>query len=142
MSAPAYVTRDQLEAVIPPQLIPKALDDDNDGQEDDGVWDGIVVTVTRRINGFLVGRYDLPFPSVPDLVASAALIFAAEIIYDRNGFSNEQNPWAARAKEELRRLEKIADGTLGLGDEYDPAHSGGLVSEPSKTHRTDGRLMV
>ena len=43
----AYLTKADLDGLIPPQFLLEALDDDQDGQEDAGLWDKIAQQASR-----------------------------------------------------------------------------------------------
>lgn len=137
-----YVQREDVDAVIPAHILVKALDDDGDGEEDNGLWEKLAAKVQKQVDGYLAARFSLPLPSIPDLISSAALTLVCETIYDRAGFSDQENPWSGRAKGVLALLQSIMKGDLGIGDGFESAHgTSGIVSEPSKTYN-GGRLMV
>lgn len=137
-----YVSKTDVEAVLPPEILTKALDDNNDDAEDAGLWDKIVDAVTLQIDGFLAPRYSLPFDTIPKLVTSSAITLAAEMVYDRCGFNAEKNPWTARANATRALLEKVAEGRVGLGADFDPAEdTSGIVTEDARTE-SGGRLIV
>ena len=46
----AYVARAQIEALVPPAFLLEALDDDNDGNEDAGVFDAIVEGAQQEVD--------------------------------------------------------------------------------------------
>jgi len=141
MSSP-YVQRDEVDALIPPGVVIKALDDDGDGEEDEGVWEKLADTIQNVIDGYLAPRFSLPLATVPKLVKSCALTLANEAIYDRCGFSGDKNPWASRSKAVHQLLQNIMNGDLGLGVDHEPANATpGIVSEPSKMHRA-GQMMI
>lgn len=130
-----------MEAILPSHILDKALDDNNDDVEDTGLWDKVAAAVATTIDGYLAPRYTLPLESVPKLVAGAALTLAAEMLYDRAGYSDERNPWAARARGTRDLLKQVASGSIGIGADYESSSSSGSVSEPSKTYN-GGRLMA
>ena len=137
-----YVQREEVDALIPPAVVIKALDDDNDGEEDEGVWDKLATTIQNVIDGYLAPRFSLPLATVPKLVKSCALTLANEAIYDRSGFSGEKNPWAGRSKAVHELLKSIMTSDIGLGPDYEPANeTPGIVTEPSKMYR-EGRMMI
>jgi len=130
-----------MDAVLPPHILVKSLDDNGDDVEDVGLWDKVAAAVATTIDGYLAPRYALPLASVPKLVSGAALTLAAEMLYDRAGFSEERNPWAARARAIRDLLKQVASGGIGIGSDFDPSGASGTVTETSKTYN-GGRLMV
>lgn len=141
----AYVDLDDMEARIPPGVLLNALDDDDDGQPDDGLWAKIQQAVGEKIDGCLGVRFAVPFnPPLPAVVVSAAQIFAAEMVYDRKGFSGEErNPWAGRAARMMAKLEKIADGLLPLAPGMERARpSVSVITERAKTHSSRDNLIL
>lgn len=133
-----YATRSDLDAIIPPQFIIQALDDNADGAEDDGLFAKISDAADRAVNAYLSGRYRTPFAApVPDLVAEAAKIFIAESLYARRGFESDRNPYTSRANGLRKQLENIGNGNGSLGGI--PENSSGtrppmaIVTEPSRT---------
>ena len=137
-----YVIRADVEGLVPPHIVLKALDDDADGEEDTGTWDKIVTVVTKTINGYIEARYALPLDPIPSLVSGCALPLFCEALYDRCGFSNEDNPWSSRARAARDTLASVSRGEIGLGPEHGHPHEApGSVSEPSRM-ASGGRLMI
>jgi phage gp36-like protein len=111
----SYLTQDSLGSIVPPAFIIQALDDDADGLADDGLWDSIAAEAAEAVDAFLAGRYAVPFSDpAPAVVAQAAKVFAAEMLYTRRGFTGQQNPFTVRADSARARLEKIGSGELPL----------------------------
>ena len=141
----SYVKQIDLKGKISDDLMLQALDDNNDGVADDGVWDSIASDVDKAINGPLEGRYTVPLAlPYPAVVSEAAVIFACEAVYMRRGLAGkDQNPWVSRADSLRKRLEAIGNGDQPLTVNVAPAKSGGaLISEPARTYDKGGRLMV
>ncbi|HMO52313.1 MAG TPA: DUF1320 family protein [Kiritimatiellia bacterium] len=134
--------QDEITSRLPKHILLKALDDNGDGVEDDGLWAAVAEAASGAVDAYLEGRYALPLSRVPALVREAAEVFGCEMIYDRAGQVKE-NPWRDRANGMRATLQKVSEGAMSLGDDLEPAGGpGGLVSEPAKTHRTNGGLMV
>lgn len=111
----SYLTQASLGSLVPPAFIVQALDDDADGIADEGLWDMIAAEASQAVDGFLAGRYPVPFAApVPATVAQAARVFAAEMLYTRRNFTGSANPFTARADRFRDRLEKIGTGDLPL----------------------------
>jgi phage gp36-like protein len=110
-----YFTRSALETLIPPAFIVEALDDNGDGAEDTGLYDEIAAAAVSACDAYLIRRYTLPIAPVPPIVAEAAKIFAAEMLYQRRGIHGDQNPFTARANAQRTTLEHLATGAITLG---------------------------
>jgi len=114
----AYVTRDQVNAKLPAPLLLDALDDDGDGQEDDGVFNAIVATASQEVDGYLAGLFTVPFPDpAPAQVSAAALMFTLDAIYGRRaqgGEDHSANPYRSQVKFWRERLQKIGNRELPL----------------------------
>jgi phage gp36-like protein len=124
----AYTTRDKIEAVIPGPLLIEALDDDRDGQEDDGAFDALVATASMAVDGYLAGRYTVPFPDpAPSIVQLAAFIFVCEIVYDRRELNGDKNPFGKRASDMRDLLKKIANQDMPLDAAQTSAFTRGAV---------------
>ena len=139
----AYVLKSDLEGKIPASLILQALDDDNDGIEDAGAWDELVVDVESAINSRLEGNYDIPLAlPLPAIISEAAKILAAEAIYMRRGIAGEQNPWIKQADMMRKRLEDIGSGEKPLKPGTNPAGpTGAVITEQSRIN-TPGTMMI
>lgn len=111
----AYVTRAQVEAKIPAPLLNEALDDDNDGAEDEGLFDQIVDNAAQAVHGYLSGLWTVPFTApIPTAVSESAFAFVLEAIYARRSERDEKNPWKSQADFWRTRLEKIGNRELPL----------------------------
>ena len=88
-----YVSRSELTAAVPADLAGQLL-----GAGGDAIWTEIEAAVAREIDGRLAARYTVPLPEpVPAIVRSAALVLAAEALYQRLNFYGDSNPWTKRA---------------------------------------------
>jgi phage gp36-like protein len=135
----AYLTNpDELHALIPGRFVVEALDDDGDGSADAAAWAMVVAAACDQIDSRLEGRFEVPFlgPPYPAIVREAALVFAAEILYQRRGQSGETaNPHTARANGLRAKLDNIGQGKAPLapeaGHRAKPPIS--IISAPSRT---------
>ena len=139
-----YHSRDSIaKADIPPSFLLDALDDDRDGVEDTGLYDQLAENASAEVDGYLEGRYGVPFTgTLPALVVTASRIFCLEGLYARRGYtrkSDPPNPWTGRADDIRARLERIAAGKEPLVvDASGPSVD--VVTEPSRTHSTGGKM--
>jgi phage gp36-like protein len=139
-----YVLQSEIEADIPPAFLLEALDDDNDGAEDPGLWDKVAASVATEIDGTLGQRFTTPFTDpIPALVKQAAKIFALEKLYARRGTPEAQNPWAKQAAAIREKLTMIATGDEPLTPEINRAKpSVTAVTEPAKTTSATGGMLA
>ena len=132
-----YFLRTDVVGRIPPQYLTDALDDDEDGQEDAGLFDNLVATVSNDVDGYLAGIFTTPFfDPAPAQVKAAALVLFFEALYDRRPVG-DNNPWRARANEWRSRLQRIGKRELPLD-----AGESGKVAAPARTgsnHRVKTR---
>lgn len=124
----AYISQQQ---VIDEFTLPKlndALDDDQDGQPDDGLLDRIITAGQLAVDGFLAGRYVTPMDPVPKLAQEATLIFVCEKIYERRRQGpDEKNPYTSRADAFRKELKAIGDGEKSLDAELLPTNTPGAA---------------
>lgn len=139
----AYLDRAALEAVVPPTFVVQALDDNEDGVEDSGLWDRVVAGIDRQINSRLAPAYAVPLAApYPDVVTEAAVVLGAEALYLRRGLA--ENPWTEQANAMRERLGALGRGEQGAmtqsaeADTPEPA----VVSEPARLHDDSGRMLV
>lgn len=130
-----YILKAEIEADIPPQFLLEALDDDNDGNEDAGLWDKIEASAAEAVDGVLGQRYAVPFTApLPAVVKNAARVFILEKLYARRGTKTEDNPWTSQANKLRAKLDLIADGEEPLTPGANKANqSVTVMKEAAKT---------
>jgi len=111
----AYATRADIEAVYGPSLLPGIADYDNDGEVDDAVVTSALDHATGVINSHLSVRYKLPLTTVPAFLKAAAIDIAVYRI--ANTADRLTVEMRQRYEDNIRHLERIADGKAGLGFE-------------------------
>ena len=116
----SYLTRNELEAVVPASYLADALDDDRDGAADDGVLESILEQASAECDALLAGRYCVPFSNPPAAVRAAALCLAAEGVHARRLGGDAENPWTSRAAQWRERLEKMGRGEMALDAALEP----------------------
>jgi phage gp36-like protein len=80
----AYVTEQQIIDRIPLPLLNDALDDDGDGNPDQGLLTQIIADESQKVEAFLGGRFTVPFPdAAPAAVREAARSFVLYAIWTR-----------------------------------------------------------
>lgn len=138
---PDYVLMTEMNGLIPAAFLVQALDDDQDGAADSTAWRDVLAQVHRAIDGPLSVRYTVPFANpLPPIVAEAAPILAAELLYKRRGMSGENNPWEKQATAVRAKLERVAAGELPIFPTTPRAQpSAAIVTEPSRATSRRGR---
>lgn len=141
---PAYLLIAAVSAVIPPQFLTQALDDDGDGAADAGLFSQIVANAQTKIDGILGQRFTVPFENpIPAIVADACLNLVGDALYTRRSVPADKNPFAAAAKASLATLQKIAAGEIPLTPGLARAQpSAVLIAEPAKTTSRSGRASI
>ena len=125
----SYTTRENVEALIPPPLLLRALDDNGDGNEDTGLYDTLEAAAEAQVNGMISTRYTVPLAApIPDIVAQATLYFLLESIYQRNGVGAGVNPWTQQAIQFREQLKRIGRGEIKLTVDDAPQQKAGKMS--------------
>jgi hypothetical protein len=140
----AYVQLSDLAGSIPSDFLTQALDDNEDGVADAGVFAGIAADAGNQIDGYIGMRYALPlvpdftlYPNTygfPAVVTNAARVFTLEQLYKRRGTTDDKNPWAVQAGQTRTLLKAISLGQSPLAPELtrkDPTAS--VVTQPMRT---------
>lgn len=111
----SYTTRDLVEAAIPAQFLERGLW--REGEEEEGVFDRLVSVVSTEIDGYLSGRYPVPFSApIPGAVANAAFVLTCDLVFRRNGVVAESNPWASSARMVRDYLRDIQAGKVSIAE--------------------------
>lgn len=113
-----YVTRTEIEALLPGNFLDEGLDDTNDGTKNEEILDAVCGVIDAEINGLIAPVAALPLSvPYPDVVRSAALVLALDAVYRRRGFADEANPWASRARDARETLASIGRGEIAMDTE-------------------------
>ena len=132
-----YVELASIQARIPQPFLVQALDDDQDGAIDAGLWELIAGQTGDAIDARLGQRFAVPLAAdhaAMPLAREAALVIACELIYARR-VAPDQNPWTKKAEAVLTKLDKIGAGEEALTPTATRARpSGSVIAEPSRTY--------
>jgi phage gp36-like protein len=106
----AYATQADLVARFGEDLVLQLADRDRDGTLDAAVADAALADATALIDGYLLTRYSLPLPSVPDILRPIATAIAFRQLH------TEGPPDAVERlyKDALAQLDRIARGIIVL----------------------------
>lgn len=122
-----YVTRQQVIAKIPAQVLNDALDDNGDGKEDAGAFDNVVAVASQEVDGYLGGLFTVPFATPPAKVREATLAFVLEMLYQRRNIEEDKNPHAKTAKYYRDHLQKVGNRELPFDAATDKEFEPGAV---------------
>jgi phage gp36-like protein len=137
-----YVELCDLVGLLPQAHLTEALDDNQDGAPDPGIFDSVADTVSRDIDARLGQRYTTPFKyPYPSVVIYAARILALEALYARRGQKDDKNPYGKQADGQRVKLDAIGAGTQPLQPGQQRAEpSATAITSPSKTMPAGGQL--
>jgi hypothetical protein len=126
-----------LVGMLPLDRIVEALDDNKDGEADDAAWASVLESVGKRLTDIFGGNANAASNVA---LTFATLVFAAELLFGRRGFSGEsENPWTKRADAHEKRLRAHATGSERPMD--DPG--GGVeITQPAQTYVSTGEMLV
>ncbi len=138
----SYVEPTDLVGLIPNTHLTEALDDDQDGQPDPGVFDSVADTVSRDIDARLGQRYTTPFIyPYPAVVVYAARLLALEALYARRGQKDDKNPYGKQADAQRIKLDAIGAGAQPLQPgQQRAAPSATAITAPAATNPGAGQL--
>jgi phage gp36-like protein len=141
---PDYVLIGDLDADLPPQFLVQALDDDNDGIADAGIWTKVLKSVSEEIDGILGQKFAVPFGNpLPAIAVHAARQLAIAKLYQRRGIEDKANPYAKAAADIREKLKAIAQGKEPLAPELQQsAPSVSIISDKSKLHSSTGKNTI
>lgn len=132
----SYINRTAITATMPEDFLIEALDDDNDGAEDAGLFEAVAAEASGAVDAYLSAKFAVPFEApLPPLVAEAAKIFFCELLHTRRGNHGEDNPFTERADLHRKMLAKAGVGAIPLQVAKKGARpSVSFVTEPARTH--------
>lgn len=142
----SYIAQTDLESLIPAEYITQAIDDNDDGEEDAGLFVNIRSAAEDAVNGVLSLSYSVPIatPENFPFLKHVTRYEAARVCYARRGYHGEEGfPHYAIWKSAWDQLAKVGKGDLPLGpaagsnDQLAKAR-GSVITGPSKTHSTSG----
>ena len=140
-----YIVQSDLTPLIPEDWVGQALDDNDDGGEDAGLFTSIREAAEEAVNDVLSATYTVPIASPENYptIKRATRYEAARICYERRGFKDEKFPHFKTWKMIWDKLEKIGAGDLPLGpgsgsNDQLAKPRGTVITAPSKTYSTSG----
>ena len=118
-----------------------AFDRDGDGALDAGAVTKALADASAEIDGYLVGRYNLPLAAAPAILTGLAVDIA---LYKGSVSTTQTEEKRQRYEDAVRYLTKVAEGKISLGIEKpSQGGSGGasFVANPRRMTRDSLRDM-
>lgn len=112
----SYITALDQKTLVPESVMCQLTDDDASGITDQPMIDTIIAEACETVDGYLRGRYTLPFAQTPTLVSGIAKQIARYKLYERRpeGFDLPQTVRDGYT-DALKMLVQIQDGKITLG---------------------------
>jgi len=115
----AYCTEADIINQLPEEKLIELTDDDGDGVADTGVVDKAITDADTEIDGYLSGRYTLPFSSAPPILNKLSVDIAIWNLYSRKKTVLDEVR-EKRYNAAVAMLKLIAKGEVKLGVTPDP----------------------
>ncbi len=116
-----YCTLEDLKKALPERILLQLTDDENEEQfvisPPNGAYSRVVSAITdadSMIDGYVSGRYTLPFPVVPQLIKQISVNLTICGLYERNHEAELPEAIISRRKAFIKTLESLQDGTIVL----------------------------
>jgi len=111
-----YLTRAAIEAAIPVVTLTRLTNDDPAASSpDETVLTASIENVEELVDGFLRGRYELPFVEVPSMVRGLAVNVLRHELYLRRPDGVVPETVTVAYASAVKVLEQIRDGRVTLG---------------------------
>lgn len=111
-----YTTRARLDALIRPRRMVALLDVDQDGLEDDEVFDDVIERAANTVDADLTRYYTVPFdahPSTPGIVSDLTDYAAAVLLFELGGAPASEDARNFQARYD-RLLSRIRTGDTAI----------------------------
>lgn len=108
-----YATRDDMVKAFGERECISLTDRNFRGTVDDEVLEGALVQASAEIDGYLCGRYPVPWPDEPRILVGKCCNIARYLLCGADTQNTEEI--RIRYEDTLRFLEKVADGKITLG---------------------------
>lgn len=112
----SYITSGDLTTLVPADVMLQLSDDDADGIADQDIIDAVILEACEMVDGYLRGRYQLPFSKTPTIISSIVKQIARYKLYERRpeGFELPETVHTSY-KDAKKDLLQIQNGTQTLG---------------------------
>lgn len=111
-----YCTLADIAKAIPPVTLLQLSNDDPAAQQpDESVIEDAVRAACELTDGYLRGRYSLPFDPVPTVLRDAAISLVRYTLYSRRPETDLPDAVKDDRRNTIKLLESIRDGVVTLG---------------------------
>jgi phage gp36-like protein len=116
-----YCSLDDIKETLPERIVLQLVDDNDEGSiivdPPNAPYKKVVSAINSAetlINGYMSGRYTLPFDVVPDLIKLICVNLAICNLYERNHEAVLPEAISEKRKANIKTLERLQDGTVTL----------------------------
>lgn len=135
----AYITQADITNVIDAINLVAMTDDYAQGQINQTVLNNILQLASDKADALVSSIYVVPFSApVPVKVKTAAIIFAAEMLYQRRLTPDQRNPMTDQADHWRKELMDINRGLLSL--DYDSKRAFTPIVSSTKYNRANTNI--
>lgn len=111
-----YCTHADIAKAIPPLTLLQLSNDDPAAElPDESVIEDCIRSAEELVDGYLRGRYNLPFDPVPTVLRDAAVSLARYALYGRRPETDLPDVVKDDRRNTVKLLESIRDGVVTLG---------------------------
>lgn len=139
----SYLSIDDLNTLIPRDTLIELSVDDSQALDDafthkmvnDGIVQAVINDACELVDGYLRGRYSLPFSQTPTLVRQCAMQIARHMMYSRRpeGFDLPETVRNGY-KDSIKLLEQVRDGKISIGVPTNEANAGNIINDDGEFH--------
>lgn len=131
----SYISAGELKTLVPEHVMTQLSDDNADGSSDALMINVIIAEACETVDGFLRGRYQLPFRKTPTVISSIAKQIARYKLYERRpeGFDLPETVRNGYT-DALKMLKQIQDGILTLGVPAGEILAGQQIADDGEFH--------
>lgn len=111
-----YCSHADIGKAIPPVTLLQLSNDDPAAElPDESVIEDCIRSAEELVDGYLRGRYNLPFDPVPTVLRDAAVSLARYALYSRRPETDLPDAVKDDRRNTIKLLESIRDGVVTLG---------------------------
>ncbi len=127
----SYIDIDDLTSLVPEEIILQLTDDNCTGDITTSTVDEVITEACEVVDGYLRGRYSLPFEKTPTLVKQQAKQIARYMLYERRPEGYDLPEAVVRGqKDAYKMLGLIRDGQVSIG----VAQTGAIQNDDGEFH--------
>jgi len=112
-----YCTLEDIKKLVQETTLIEITDDIMSGQINEDVVDETILYSQTLIDGYLLGRYTLPLPVVPEIIKVMATDLSIYRLYSRRFHTDMPDSINDKYKNSIKLLEQIQKGIISLGIE-------------------------